>query len=386
MTIETIETQKIVNRLMNILGKNINIMNKDGIIIASGDKGRIGNFHGAAKDAALQKSEIIVNEDNRTQYEGSKSGVNIPIYYKGEVLGVVGITGEPAEVKGYGLIVKELVELMIQEEERRNFELFQSRAVKNFAKELIKYHGEEDFKVLSSRAKLIQFDDNIPRAIIAVNICNFAYIADSYCEDSEIMIQKLKQQIINLINNISNPNLDIVVNIVDDHFIIFKSNYEDLALYCNKIEEVLYKKLGIKVYLGIGGICSRLEDYHSAYLLASDTVNIGRKLHPDKLIYFSYDYKLQLLLYNINQEKKQQFLSSFGTLFYKEKDESIKELLKTVKTYFENKMSIKDTAAALYVHRNTILYRINKFQECFNIDITDPYQCMMVYIALNLLE
>jgi carbohydrate diacid regulator len=386
MTIETIETQKIVNRLMNILGKNINIMNKDGTIIASGDKSRLGDFHGAARDAALQKSEIIVNEDNKTKYEGSKFGVNIPIYYKADVLGVVGITGEPAEVKGYGLIVKELVELMIQEEERRSFELFQSRAVKNFAKELIKYHGEEDYKVLNSRAKLVQFDADIWRILIAIDICDFTSIVASYNKDSEVMIQKLKQQIIDIVYSISNSNLDVAVNIVDDHFIIFKSNDEDLEAYCNKIEEVFYERLGIKVYIGVGGMCRSLKDYHSAYLLATDTVNIGRKLHPNKLIYFSRDYKLELLLHNINEEKKQQFLSSYGTLFANDEDENIKELLKTVKAYFENKMSIKNTAAALYVHRNTILYRINKFEEYCGINITDPYQCMMVYIALNFLE
>jgi carbohydrate diacid regulator len=385
MTIETIETQKIVNRLMNILGKNINIMNKDGTIIASGDKSRLGDFHGAARDAALQKNEVIVNEDNKREYEGSKFGVNIPIYYKGEVLGVVGITGEPAEVKGYGLIVKELVELMIQEEERRSFELFQSRAVKNFAKELIKYHGEEDYKVLSSRAKLVQFDADISRILIVFDICDFTSIIASYKKDSEVMIQKLKQQIIDTVSSISNSNIDVAVNLVDDHFIIFKSNEDDLEAYCNKIEEVFYERLGIKVYIGVGGACRSLKDYHSAYLLATDTVNIGRKLHPNKLIYFSTDYKLELLLHNINEEKKQQFLSSYGTLFINGENENTEELLKTVKAYFENKMSIKDTAAALYVHRNTILYRTNKFEEYCGIDITDPYQCMMVYIALNLL-
>jgi carbohydrate diacid regulator len=385
MTIETLETQKIVNRLMNILGKNINIMSRDGIIVASGDKSRVGDFHGAARDAALQKKEVIVNEGNKTRYEGSKFGVNIPIYYKGEVLGVVGITGEPAEVKGYGLIVKELVELMIQEEERRSFELFQSRAVKNFAKELIRHHDEEDYKVLTSRAKLVQFDANVSRAVVVFDICSFSSIISIYKENSEVMIQKLKQQIVDAVSSISNPDHDIVVNIADDHFIIFKSTYEDLKSYCHRVEEVLQEKLGIKAYIGVGRVCKDLGDYHKAYQLAVDTVNIGRKHHPDKLIYFFEDYKLQLLLLNISEDKKQQFLSSYGILFENDKDDN-KELLKTAKTYFENRMSIKDTANALYVHRNTILYRINKFKESFSIDITDPYQCMMVYIGLNLME
>lgn len=384
MTIEVIETQKIVNRLIKILGKNINIMSKDGTIIASGDKSRIGDFHGAAKDAIEQRCEVIVNGGNGVKYEGSKAGVNIPIYYKDEVLGVVGITGDPAEVKGYGLIVKELVELMIQEEERRSFELFQSRAIKNFAKELVKYHGEEDYKVLSSRAKLVQFDGDVPRILIAVDICSFTSIMNSYEED--FMVQRVKQQIVDIIHSISHQTFDVAFNISDEHFIILKSNYEDLGTYCSEVEAVLHEKLGIKVYIGIGGVCRSLKDYHSAYILASNTVNIGIKLHPDKLIYFSKDYKLQLLLHNISDEQKQQFLSSMDRLFQDRSDENLKELLNTIKAYFENKMSIKDTAKALYVHRNTILYRINKFVENYGMDITEPYHCMMVYIGLNLLE
>jgi carbohydrate diacid regulator len=92
------------------------------------------------------------------------------------------------------------------------------------------------------------------------------------------------------------------------------------------------------------------------------------------------------LLHNVNQEQKAQFLSNLGTLFEDTHDDSVKELLNTIKVYFEKKMSIKDTAAALYVHRNTILYRINKFVENYGIDITNPYQCMMVYIGFNLIE
>jgi carbohydrate diacid regulator len=386
MTIETIAAQKIVNRLISILGKNANIMDKEGIIIASGDKSRIGDFHEAAKAAIREKREIIVHEDNESTYEGSRSGVNIPVYYKGEVLGVVGITGEPGEVKGYGLIVKELVELMIQEEERRSFELFQSRAVKSFAKELIKYHSKEDYAVLSSRAKLVQFDSEVSRTLIAVGICDFCKVSASFKEQSEIMVQKLKQDVVDLIGRVSNSDLDLAINIIDDNFIIFKSSYSDIKEYCQKIGEVLQEKLGIKVCIGVGGVCSSLKDYHSAYILASNTLSIGRRLHPDRQIYFSEDYKLQLLLKDISLEQKEQFLSSMGKLFENKADDTLSELLNTVKVYFENKMSIKDTAAALYVHRNTILYRINKFTENYGIDITDPYECMMVYIGLNLIE
>lgn len=386
MTIETIEAQKIVNRLMKILGKNINIMNKDGIIIASGNKSRIGDFHGAAKDAVEQKSEVIVNEENFIKYKGSKAGVNIPIYYKNDVLGVVGITGDPLEVKGYGLIVKELVELMLQEEERRSFELFQARAVKSFAKELVKYHNEEDYEVLTSRAKLVQFNVDMPKTLIVVDAYNLDSNLTSYEEQSEIMIQKLRQRIVYEINSICNPVSDVVVNMLDNQFVVFKSGNEELNSFCNNIKEKLFSELNIEVYIGVGGVCKNIKDYHNVYLLAGHTLTVGKRLDRKKSIYFSQDYKLQLLLSSVNKEQKQQYLDSFRDLFESSSNDNTKELLNTVKVFFENKMSVKDTARKLFVHRNTVLYRINKIAEHFNINVTDPYQCMMVYIALNLLD
>lgn len=64
--------QKIVDKLMNILGKNINIMDTKGMIIASGDKNRIGTIHEGAKIAASKKIDIIIDDKNVDYYKGTK--------------------------------------------------------------------------------------------------------------------------------------------------------------------------------------------------------------------------------------------------------------------------------------------------------------------------
>ena len=91
MRLEAVECQKIVDRVIIILGKNINIMNDQGIIIASGNENRIGTYHEAAKMAAHTKREIMVETD--TRFVGCKKGINLPIYNGNEVIGVIGITG-----------------------------------------------------------------------------------------------------------------------------------------------------------------------------------------------------------------------------------------------------------------------------------------------------
>jgi carbohydrate diacid regulator len=65
---------------------------------------------------------------------------------------------------------------------------------------------------------------------------------------------------------------------------------------------------------------------------------------------------------------------------------NINEMINTIRVYFENKMNVKDAATVMFLHRNTMAYRINKFKETYKIDITDPYECMLLYIASIMLE
>lgn len=382
MNIEMIECQKIVNRVMNILGKNINIMNEKGIIIASGDRRRIGTFHEAAKIAVESKREIIVDNDN--MFKGCRKGVNLPIYNENRILGVIGITGEPSEIKGYGIIVKELVELMIQEDERRKTEMFQAKALMNFANELIKEQDKQNLEMLSLRSRLIDFDLRIKRTIIVADICNFSKAVEGCGNDQEITVQKLKQGIIDSISSILNLKNDLIFNLSEDRFIIFKCFDGDVSLFCQSVEKTLKGNLGLQMYIGIGSLCNDIEDYYKSYMLANRVVNIGRKIDPKKLIYNADDYKLQLLLQSISEERKKEYMDSFGELLINKSKNNVSEMLNTARVYFEKGMNVKATAESMFIHRNTVLYRINKFKQQYGLDITDPYICMLLYIGVNL--
>ena len=339
MILDKNECQKIVDRVIIILGKNINIINAEGIIIASGDKRRVNTFHKGAKLAAFEKKEVIVEEKNLNAYQGCRKGVNLPIYYNDEVLGVVGITGEPSEVRGYGIIVKELVELMIHENERTKMELFQFRAIKNFAREIIKDSVYEDVSIFRTRAQLIGFQEKLPRVVIVADICSFATILDSFSEDAEAMVQRLKQDIVDLIKSMTHSSDDIIFNLSEDRFVILKSLNKNLDQYCNDVQKLLKSELKLNMYMGIGSVCNDLKDYHKSYIQAHKLVNIGRQLQPKKLIYMEEEFKIQMLLDTINNEQKHEFLNGFGNLFSSKNSVDVNEMLNTIEVYFENKMS-----------------------------------------------
>jgi carbohydrate diacid regulator len=381
MRIETVECQKIVDRVISILGKNINIMNDQGIIIASGNAQRIGTYHEAAKLAAQTKREIIVETD--TRFVGCKKGINLPIYNDSEVFGVIGITGEPTEVKGYGVIVKELVEMMIQESERNKIELYQQQALKNLAIELIRENAPS-LENLSWRAQLVDFEIKVARTVMVVDICNFGLVIRRFKKDTEVKVQEYKQNIINIINSISNRTHDIVFNFYEDRFIIIKSMDMSIEEYCSKLVNKVKDKLGIELNIGVGCICEEINDYYKSYSLANSAMEIGRKIKPEQLLYNWSDYRLETLLQAVEEEKKNQFLESFDKIFYNSEVE--KELKHTLKTYFEQGMNIQNTAKVLYVHRNTVLYRLNRLKEQCGFDVMNSYNCMLLYIAILLKE
>ena len=137
--------QRIADRIMEIVPYNINIMDSNGVIIASGAKNRIGTLHqGALKAIALQK---IYQVDHDTSTE--RKGINLPIQYGGKILGVIGISGDPEQVMQLGMLVVTTAQLMIEndannekiaaEETRLNNFFFEwtHRSAKEYSQEFV---------------------------------------------------------------------------------------------------------------------------------------------------------------------------------------------------------------------------------------------------------
>ena len=80
-------------------GRTINIMNTEGIIIASTEEHRIGSFHQGALEAARPGKPVAIEPDQLSRYPGAKQGYNMPITIEGEIIGVIGVFGNPSEIK-----------------------------------------------------------------------------------------------------------------------------------------------------------------------------------------------------------------------------------------------------------------------------------------------
>ena len=96
-------------------GRTVNIMNTRGIIIASTEKERIGTFHQGEYDVITTGKENLIYPYEVEKYPGAKQGINMPIVVKNETIGVVGVFGNPDEIRDVANLLKIYVELYFKQ-------------------------------------------------------------------------------------------------------------------------------------------------------------------------------------------------------------------------------------------------------------------------------
>ena len=110
---------QIVNTVSDLCGQNVNFIDCSGIIFASTNEERIGNFHEIGRQAAVSGKVIEVTETDR--FTGTQQGVNLPVYHNHKVIAVIGITGNPDEIRKYAHLAERITRLLIREKERMLF-------------------------------------------------------------------------------------------------------------------------------------------------------------------------------------------------------------------------------------------------------------------------
>ena len=115
ITIEPGIAQQIVERTMAIIPFNVNVMDHRGIILASGKASRIGELHSGAQLAIARQGAVEIDSATMRRLPGVKAGVNLPLTVRGQICGVVGLTGEPATVRQFGELVRVNAEMILEQ-------------------------------------------------------------------------------------------------------------------------------------------------------------------------------------------------------------------------------------------------------------------------------
>ena len=349
--------QEIVDAVKEVVDKNINFIDINGIIIASTDKERINTFHEAGYKCICSMKNITVNEDN--EYKGAKKGINYPILINNNAIGSIGITGNPDEVSRFGFLVTKITEIFFKEQQL-NYKYEADKHRINYVVKSLIYDSVEDKKEIETILEEFEISPYEKFAVVIFKVNKVDDVRE---------FEKLENDIRSVLNDIGNI---FKIHVYPNEFIALVNEIK-----YNKLRKIYMNTL--KKYKGsLSGGVGRLKDLydtHKSYSEARSALKYSVK-NNDILTYFD-NLSLELILESIDEDIKQQYVEKA----LRELEESEKSLLRC---FYKNNMSLKDTSEELFIHKNTLQYRLDKINYKTGFNPRSFSEAVVLYLALRL--
>ena len=344
--------QEIVTQTMLRLHHNINVMNLDGTILASGDPSRLEHYHAATKEIIQTKKSVYIYEKDIDRYPNTKPGINLPIFFQDEIVCTIGITGNPSEIEDIANLVQLTAEVIVNQALLESQSEWQRKMSVHIFFELIE--GSEVKGILKERIHKLPFKLNPP---FAVSIIRAKHKTSSH----RTLIQFLEDYFYEQPVLYGHYQLD--------EYYILSTNTNEAAL--NKMMNSLYTylKKQFDFRIGVGKVVNELEEIPKSYQTASAAVN-------------AVDTVSELTFYEEIALK---------SLFKKEEIEAYSEdllkplnhkLRQTLAELFKHNLQLNMTAEILQIHRHTLTYRLEKIRELCQLDPLKFEDAIKLQIAL----
>ena len=196
-------------------------------------------------------------------------------------------------------------------------------------------------------------------------------------------------QVKDFLNEYSTNGDDIAVITSDDlvcsvKFSDSEFDYISVKEYANYTVKALYEELGIRATCYIGGEVKSFENIHASYEQAMDALRITKNLEIKRNVNSYKDYVLIKIIEELPKVRGEEYFNSLlgGSASSILKDE---QLLLTASTFLNNDLNISETSRQLFIHRNTLMYRIERILKMTGLDIRNfnDALCIRLIMLLN---
>lgn len=346
--------QELVEATSTLVGgRTINVMNTDGIIIASTEKHRIGTFHAGAKWVIDNGKPLAIEKKQVILYPGSKEGYNLPIKSGDSIIGVVGIFGNPEDIMDLAHLLEVYAAKYFELEALMQQRLIESEA-RNKLLHMLLSMSAKDKESAAVLLNMLQVRLQFPLRVLVISS------EQNKEEQTHFLLEKPVERLREA--GLIEPSMDLW-GIADEHLVIIRSNTgAESPVFWKRFLDCLEQE-PVRCCLTVGGICQSLEEIRGSYQEAS-LLNE----YPDGSFYDMMNLNTQcdyLLWQTVKQnqgiiaELDRKMQDSFN-------DDEREMLLGTIACYYDENRSVTQAAAKLFIHKNTLQYRIRRVMEALN--------------------
>ena len=219
------------------------------------------------------------------------------------------------------------------------------------------------------RAKELHFATDAPRAVFLIRQVGHSDVATV-----DVLSGMFPDKLQDFVLSINEMDIAVIKQI--------GSNVaaEDLEKMAVNIEDTLKNELRIKTIIGIGTVASHLRELADSYKEAQTAIEVGKVFDTEKSVMHYENLGIGRLIYQLPTTLCEIFLRE---VFKKNSLDSLdQETLFTINKFFENSLNVSETSRKLFVHRNTLVYRLEKIRKLTGLDLRQFDHAIVFRVAL----
>ena len=339
-------------QMKDVVGRIIGVIDENGLVIACSELGKIGESKQRIKDELAVSAGGVVFDGYTYRYLASQSAAkNDAIVF---VEGDDELAGRTSQI--LAVTLGNIKSLYDEKYDRASF--IKSIILDNIL--------PSDIYTKSSE---LHFSGDEKRAVFIIKLQSAA-----------------KEPLHELLQSIfPDSQKDYVININEQDTVVVKeleadADVESIDSLARDVSATLSKQHGIKTLIGISSIVDNLKDLARAYKEARISLEVGKVFDIEKPVMSYENLGIGRLVYQLPTTLCDIFLQE---VFKKGSLESLdRETLMTVQTFFENNLNVSETSRKLFVHRNTLVYRLEKIRKLTGLDLREFDHAVTFKVAL----
>ncbi len=342
--------QGIIHQMRDAIDRTVGVIDETGTIISCSELGRIGESQSANLTDVFASGNTVYLDGITYLTFGSHLRHEYAVFVEGD--------DELASnyVKVLAVSLSSIKQFYDEKYDRSNF-------VKNVILDNI-LPGD-----IYLKARELRFNNDASRVVLLIRITGH--------EDASVF---------DVIQNLfPDKNKDFVINVNETDIALVKEvkpNIEpkDLEKLAHSISDALSTEFYSQSLVGIGTTVTGIKDLAGSFKEAQVALEVGKVFDTEKTI-ISYDnLGIARLIYQLPNTLCEMFLNE---VFKKGSIENLdQETLFTIQKFFENNLNVSETSRKLFVHRNTLVYRLEKIKKLTGLDLREFDDAIVFKVAL----
>ena len=224
-----------------------------------------------------------------------------------------------------------------------------------------------------NRSKKLHIETNVRRVV---------FVIETAQENDSASMEIVK-------NLFAGKNGDFITAVDENNIILVKEvgeneDYDDMSRVAHMILDMLNSEAMARVHIAYGTIINEIRDVSRSYKEAKMALDVGKIFYSDQHVVAYSNLGIGRLIYQLPLHLCRMFIRE---IFNGKSPEDLdEETLTTINKFFDNNLNVSETSRQLYIHRNTLVYRLDKLQKSTGLDLRTFDDAITFKIALMVVK